>query len=214
MHEFAIKGVALEEFKAVRGLCRSLNVLLAADDSHIARIILRTLKYMMLDDVAATSLLIGLRLAKCLAAKDDDVKYWALSLVHEFVLHPQYRPQLIESGAFAQVINVGLTAASSRTPLKATEEIASASAYMWDILVMMWSSKEDLNQLLKSRGLAEATCVLLQMEQLSGNLEGSRLAVAMAEMAKTSETLDRRLTRYGVNLNRPDVAAVAGIFQQ
>lgn len=50
MHEFAIKGVALEEFKAVRGLCRSMNVLLAADDSHIARIILRTLKYMMLDD--------------------------------------------------------------------------------------------------------------------------------------------------------------------
>lgn len=85
---------------------------------------------------------IGLRLAKCLAAKDDDVKYWALSLVHEFVLHPQYRPQLIESGAFAQVINVGLTAASSRTPLKATEEIASASAYMWDILVMMWSSSK------------------------------------------------------------------------
>lgn len=28
--------------------------------------------------------------------------------------------------------------------------------------------------------------MLLQMEQLSGNLEGSRLAVAMAEMAKTS----------------------------
>ncbi|KAI9240730.1 MAG: hypothetical protein BYD32DRAFT_364725 [Podila humilis] len=146
MHEFAIKGVALEEFKAVRGLCRSMNVLLAADDSHIARIILRTLKYMMLDDaifqLQALEAGIGLRLAKCLAAKDDDVKYWALSVVHEFVLHPQYRPQLIESGAFAQVINVGLTAASSRTPLKATEEIAPASAYMWDILVMMWSSSK------------------------------------------------------------------------
>lgn len=85
---------------------------------------------------------IGLRLAKCLAAKDDDVKYWALSVVHEFVQHRQYRPQLIESGAFAQVINVGLTAASSRTPLRATEEIEAASAYMWDILVMMWSSSE------------------------------------------------------------------------
>ncbi|KAG0034237.1 hypothetical protein BGZ82_005824 [Podila clonocystis] len=218
MHEFAIKGIALERFKEVRGLCRSINVLLAADDSHIARIILRTLKYMMLDDaefqLQALEAGIGLRLAKCLAAKDDDVKYWALSVVHEFVLHRQYRPQLIESGAFAQVINVGLTAASSRTPLRATEEIEAASAYMWDILVMMWSSKENLNQLLKSRGLAEATCVLLQMEQLSGDLEGSRLAVAMAEMAKKSETLDRRLTRYGVNLNRPDVAAVAGIFQQ
>ncbi|KAG0339341.1 hypothetical protein BG004_006861 [Podila humilis] len=215
MHEFAIKGVALGQFKEVRGLCRSINVLLAADDSHIARIILRTLKYLILDDaefqLLALEAGIGLRLAKCLAAKDDDVKYWALSVAHELVLHSQYRYQLIESGAFAQVINIGLTVASSRTPLKAAEEIAPADSYVMDILVMMWGSKDDLSQLLKSRGLAEATCVLLQMEQLSSDLEDSRLAVILAEMAKTS---DRRLTRYGVNLNRPDVVAVAGIFQQ
>lgn len=55
-----------------------------------------------------------------------------------------------------------------------------------DIFSFFFSVEEDLNQLLKSRGLAEATCVLLQMEQLSGDLQGSQLAVAMAEMAKTS----------------------------
>lgn len=50
MHEFAIKGVALDEFKETRGLCRSINVLLAADESYVSRIVLRTLKFLILGD--------------------------------------------------------------------------------------------------------------------------------------------------------------------
>jgi hypothetical protein len=50
MHEFAIKGVALDEFKEARGICRSINVLLAADESYVSRIVLRTLKFLILED--------------------------------------------------------------------------------------------------------------------------------------------------------------------
>lgn len=50
MHEFVFKGVALDEFKEARGVCRSINVLLAADESYVSRIVLRTLKFLMLDD--------------------------------------------------------------------------------------------------------------------------------------------------------------------
>ncbi|KAG0370170.1 40s ribosomal protein L44e [Gamsiella multidivaricata] len=207
MHEFAIKGVALDDFKETRGLCRSINMLLAAEESYISRIVLRTLKFLMLQDplfqLQALSAGIGLRLAKCLASKDDDVKYWALGVAHEFVLHPQWRRQFIDSGAFAQVINIGLSSVS-RKPLKAASEILPAKEYIMDILVMMWGSKDDLDALLEASGLAEATCVFLQMEKLTSDLSQSRLAVIMAEMAKTSESLDRKLSRYGVNLNHPD----------
>ncbi|KAF9354432.1 hypothetical protein BGX26_007755, partial [Mortierella sp. AD094] len=207
MHEFAIKGVALDDFKETRGLCRSINVLLAADEDYISRMVLRTLKFMMLQDDAfqlqALNAGIGLRLAKCLASKDDDVKYWALSVAHEFVLHPEWRQQFIESGAFMQVINISLSTVS-RKPLKAASEILPAKEYIMDILVMIWGSKDDLDLLLDSRTMSESTCVFLQMEKLTSDLSQSRLAVILAEMAKTSATLDRRLTRYGVNLNHPD----------
>ncbi|KAG0230292.1 hypothetical protein BGX31_005905 [Mortierella sp. GBA43] len=207
MHEFAIKGVALDEFKEARGICRSINVLLAADESYVSRIVLRTLKFLILEDRAFQSQAltsgIGLRLAKCLASKDDDVKYWALSVAHEFVNHPIWRPQFIESGAFAQVLNIGLSTVS-RKPLKAASEILPAKEYIMDILVIMWGSKDDLDMLLETRELSHATCILLQMEKMTSDLRHSRLARTLAEMAKTSAKLDRRLSRYGVNLNRPD----------
>ncbi|KAF9190587.1 hypothetical protein BGZ51_008438 [Haplosporangium sp. Z 767] len=212
MHEFAIKGVELVRFKEVRGLLRSLNVLLAADESYISIIVLRTLKVMILRDsfyqLQALHAGIGLRLAKCLASKDDDVKYWALSVAHEFVQHPMWRHQFIESGAFGQVISIGL-ATVSRKPLKATGEMLPAKEYIMDILVTIWSSKNDLDLLLRMRGLIEGTCVMLQMEQLSNDLSQNRLAIKLAEMAKTSDTLNRRLSRYAVNLNNPDTSGVA-----
>ncbi|KAF9170064.1 hypothetical protein BGX20_009471, partial [Mortierella sp. AD010] len=207
MHEFAIKRVALNDFKETRGLCRSINVLLAADEDYISRMVLRTLKFMMLEDgtfqLQALNAGIGLRLAKCLASKDDDVKYWALSVAHEFVEHPEWRHQFIESGAFMQVINIGLSTVS-RKPLKAASEILPAKKYIMDILVTIWRSKDDLDLLLESRTMSESTCVLLQMEKLTSDLSQSELAVVLAEMARTSATLDRRLTRYGVNLNHPE----------
>ncbi|KAG9069268.1 hypothetical protein KI688_010166 [Linnemannia hyalina] len=82
---------------------------------------------------------IGLRLPKCLASKDDEVKYWALSVAHEFIQHPQWRHQFIESRAFAQVINIGLLI-MSRKPLKTATEILPAKEYIIDILVTMWGS--------------------------------------------------------------------------
>ncbi|KAG0059322.1 hypothetical protein BGZ89_000497 [Linnemannia elongata] len=206
MHEYAIKGVALDHFKEMRGLCRSMNVLLAADEIYISRLVLRTLKFMVLQDTAfqlqALNVGIGLRLPKCLASKDDEVKYWALSVAHEFIQHPQWRHQFIESGAFAQVINIGLSV-MSRKPLKTATEILPAKEYIVDILVMMWGSEADLDELMRTRGLTEATCVFLQMEKMAGDLSKNRLAVVMAEAAKTSAALDRRLSRYGVNLNKP-----------
>ncbi|KAG0068275.1 hypothetical protein BGZ90_000652, partial [Linnemannia elongata] len=189
MHEYAIKGVALDHFKEMRGLCRSMNVLLAADEIYISRLVLRTLKFMVLQDTAfqlqALNVGIGLRLPKCLASKDDEVKYWALSVAHEFIQHPQWRHQFIESGAFAQVINIGLSV-MSRKPLKTATEILPAKEYIVDILVMMWGSEADLDELMRTRGLTEATCVFLQMEKMAGDLSKNRLAVVMAEAAKTS----------------------------
>lgn len=100
----------------------------------------------------------------------------------------------------------------------------------------------DLDLLLQTHRVTEATCVFLQMEQMTGDLSASRLAVVMAEAAKTSgkndttgmkdhvafsharimseykvlfltdtclfylttsAALDRRLSRFGVNLNKP-----------
>ncbi|KAF9900480.1 hypothetical protein BX616_002581 [Lobosporangium transversale] len=204
MYEFAIKGVALDEFKEMRGICRSINALLAADEAYISRIVLRTLKFMMLQDDAfqlqALNAGIGFRLGKCLASKDDDVKYWALSIAHEFVLHSQWRQQFIETGAFGQVINIGLSSVS-RKPLKAASEILPAKEYIMDILVIIWGSRNHLELLLGMRGLAEATCVFLQMEKRTSDLSQSRLAAVMAEIARFTPTLDRKLTRYGVNLN-------------
>ncbi|KAG0052908.1 hypothetical protein BGZ83_001993 [Gryganskiella cystojenkinii] len=189
MHEFAIKGVALEQFKETRGLCRSINVLLAADEAYISRVVLRTLKFIIIQDVEfqlqALSAGIGLRLPKCLASKDDDVKYWALSIAHEFVLHKPWRRQFIESGAFSQVINIGLSTVS-RKPLKAASEILPAIVYIKDILVMIWSSKDDLELLMETTGVPEGTCVFLQMEKLNGDLSQSRLAVALAQSATSS----------------------------
>ena len=86
---------------------------------------------------------IGLRLPKCLTSKDDEVKYWALSVAHEFVLHPQWRHQFIESGAFAQVINIGLST-MSRKSLKPATEILPAKEYIVEILVVMWGSGKEL----------------------------------------------------------------------
>ncbi|KAF9937631.1 hypothetical protein BGZ67_001032 [Mortierella alpina] len=144
MHEFAIKGVALEQFKAVNGLCRSLNVLLAADESYISRVVLRTLKYMMLQDpifqLQALNAGIGQRLPKCLVSKDDDVKYWTLSLTHEFVRLPGWRKQFIESGAFILVINLGVSSVARR-PLKPEHEVLPAEELIMDIVVMIWGSK-------------------------------------------------------------------------
>ena len=160
-----------------------MNVLLAADEIYISRLVLRTLKFMILQDskssfehlftpgsyiilsdcrhlvpsyilvilvyflfiVIATFQLqalnvgIGLRLPKCLASKDDEVKYWALSVAHEFIQHPRWRHQFIESRAFAQVINIGLLI-MSRKPLKTATEILPAKEYIVDILVTMWGS--------------------------------------------------------------------------
>lgn len=103
-----------------------------------------TLVYFLFNVIAAFQLQalnvgIGLRLPKCLASKDDEVKYWALSVAHEFIQHPQWRHQFIESGAFAQVINIGLSV-MSRKPLKTATEILPAKEYIVDILVMMWGS--------------------------------------------------------------------------
>ncbi|KAF9088679.1 hypothetical protein BGX29_000159, partial [Mortierella sp. GBA35] len=143
MHEYAIKGVALDQFKEMRGLPRSMNVLLAADEIYISRLVLRTLKFMILQDVSfqyqALNTGIQLRLPKCLASKDDEVKYWALSVAHEFVQRPQWRQQFIESGAFAQVINIGLSIMSKK-PLKTATELLPAKEYIVDILVMIWGS--------------------------------------------------------------------------
>ncbi|KAF9208053.1 hypothetical protein BGZ49_009918, partial [Haplosporangium sp. Z 27] len=189
MHEFAIKGVALDDFKETRGLCRSINILLSAEESYISRMVLRTLKFMMLQDgefqLQALEAGIGLRIAKCLASKDDDVKYWALSVAHEFVLHPEWRQQFIKSGAFSQVINIGLSTVS-RKPLKASSEILPAKEYIMDIMVMIWGSKDDLELLLNTRELTEGTCAFLQMVNQTSDLSQSRLAVILAEMAKNS----------------------------
>ncbi|KAI1310228.1 hypothetical protein EDD11_003874 [Mortierella claussenii] len=145
MHEFAIKGVAMEEFKKTRWLCRSINGLLMAEEAYISRIVLRTFKFMMVNDAAfqkkALNAGIGLRLAKCLTSKDDDVKYWSLSIAHEFVLHPEWRQEFIESGAFSQVINIGLSTVS-RKPLKAASELLPAKEYIMDILIMIWGSSK------------------------------------------------------------------------
>ncbi|KAG0288474.1 hypothetical protein BGZ96_007753 [Linnemannia gamsii] len=212
LHEYAIKGVAMDHFKEIRGLCRSMNALLSADEISISKLVLRTLKFMILQDTSfqlqALNAGIGLRLPKCLASKDDEVKYWALSVAHEFILHPQWRHQLIESGVFGQIVNIGLSV-MSRKPLKTATEILPAKEYIVDILVMMWGSEADLDQLLQTRKLTEATCVFLQMEQMTGDLSASRLAVVMAEAAKTSAALDRRLSRFGVNLNKPSTVSRA-----
>ncbi|KAG0280324.1 hypothetical protein BGZ95_010524 [Linnemannia exigua] len=193
MHEYAIK----DQFKEMRGLCRSMNVLLAADEMYTSRLVLRTLKFMILEDASfqlqALNAGIGLRLPKCLAFKDDEVKYWALSVAHEFVQHPQWRHQFIESGAFAQVVSIGLSI-MSRKPLKTETELLPAKEYISDILVMMWGSEADLDTLLETRGLTEATCVLLQMEKMTSDLSMSRLAVVLADAAKTSGYLDMEST--------------------
>ncbi|KAF9083280.1 hypothetical protein BGX23_011625 [Mortierella sp. AD031] len=182
-------GVALDQFKEMRGLPRSMNVLLAADEIYISRLVLRTLKFMILQDVSfqyqALNTGIQLRLPKCLASKDDEVKYWALSVAHEFVQRPQWRQQFIESGAFAQVINIGLSIMSKK-PLKTATELLPAKEYIVDILVMIWGSEADLDILLETRGLTEATCVFLQMEKMAGDLSQSPVAVVLAEAAKTS----------------------------
>ncbi|KAF9122167.1 hypothetical protein BGW39_009985 [Mortierella sp. 14UC] len=190
IHEYVIKGIALEQFKEMRGLCRSMNMLLAADEKYISRLVLRTLKFMILEDASfqlqALNAGIGLRLPKCLAFKDDEVKYWALSVAHEFVQHPQWRHQFIEAGAFAQVVSIGLSTMSKK-PLNTPTELLPAKEYIVDILVMVWGSEADLDTLLQTRGLTEATCVFLQMEKMTGDLSRSRLAVVLAEAAKTSE---------------------------
>lgn len=139
---------------------------------------------------------IGMRLPKCLASKDDDVKYWALSLAHEFVLHRQWRQQFIESGAFGQVINIGLSSVS-RKPLKAASELLPAMKYILDILVMIWSSRSELDLLMGTTGVPEATCVFLQMEKLNGDLSQSRLAVALADMANYSGKIKKKI-EHGV----------------
>ncbi|KAF9572161.1 hypothetical protein EC968_010167 [Mortierella alpina] len=204
MHEFAVKGVALEQFKAVNGLCRSLNVLLAADESYISRVVLRTLKYMMLQDpifqLQALNAGIGQRIPKCLISKDDDVKYWTLSLTHEFVRLPSWRKQFIESGALILIINLGVSSVARR-PLKPEHEVLPAEELIMDIVVMTWGSKNDLETLVQTHGVLEATCIFLQMEARMGDLAQNRLAVVMAEIANYNEAVDRRLTRYGVNLN-------------
>ena len=45
-----ILGVALDQFKETRGLCRSINVMLAADEAYISRVVLRTFKFMIIQD--------------------------------------------------------------------------------------------------------------------------------------------------------------------
>ncbi|KAF9581543.1 hypothetical protein BGW38_001405 [Lunasporangiospora selenospora] len=204
MHEYAIKGVALEQFKEVRGLCRSLNSLLAIEAPFIPRIVLRMLKFFMLHDepfqLQALNAGIGLRLAKCLSSKDDDVKYWSLTVAQEFVMHPEWHQQFIESGTLAQVLNIGLSVIS-RKPLKTSNVLRPTLEYVMDILVAIWSSKDMLQTLLRTRRLLEATCLFLQMEKMDGSIRQNRLANVLADMAKTSDTLDRKLTRFGVNLN-------------
>lgn len=43
----------MDHFKEMRGLCRSMNVLLAADEVSISKLVLRTLKFMILQDSKA-----------------------------------------------------------------------------------------------------------------------------------------------------------------
>ncbi|KAG0235924.1 hypothetical protein BGW41_000615 [Actinomortierella wolfii] len=208
IHEYVVRRVAVRQFKDIRDFCKTLAAILDADDIAISIVALRTIKFLMLRDTEyqqnhVIKAGIGLRLAKCLTSKDDDVKYWALSIAHELVQHPSWRKQFVETTAFAQVINIGLTTASSRKPLRVTSEILPAKEYITDILVRMWSSADDLEMLLSVRGLVEATCVLLQMEKMQRDLSMNRVAIVLSEMAKRNETLDRRLTRYGVNLNHP-----------
>ncbi|KAF9978736.1 hypothetical protein BGZ73_000746 [Actinomortierella ambigua] len=208
IHEYVVRRIAIRQFKDMPDLCKTLVAILEADDVSISIVVLRTVKFLMLRDsdyqlnhVIKSGL--GLRLAKCLASKDDDVKYWALSIAHELVQHPSWRKQFVKTTAFAQVINIGLTTTSSRKPLRVTSEILPAKAYITDILVRMWSSENDLEMLLGVRGLVEATCVLLQLEKMGQDLSTNRVAIVMSEVAKRNETLSRRLTRYGVNLNDP-----------
>ncbi|KAF9165672.1 hypothetical protein DFQ26_009616 [Actinomortierella ambigua] len=208
IHEYVVRRVAIRQFKDISDLCKTLAAILEADDVSISIVVLRTIKFLMLRDseyqlnhVIKSG--IGLRLAKCLASKDDDVKYWALSITHELVQHPSWRKQFVKTTAFAQVINIGLTTTSNRKPLRVTSEILPAKEYITDILVRMWSSEDDLEMLLGSRGLVEATCVLLQLERMVRDLSTNRVAIVLSEAAKRNEILDRRLTRYGVNLNHP-----------
>ncbi|KAI8975025.1 hypothetical protein BDF20DRAFT_822210 [Mycotypha africana] len=120
MHEFVLKEVAVDQFRAIKGIHAILTGLLSAEEMYISRVILRIIKFMAFDQQEFKGKMVESGMIKkimhCLSLEDDDVKYWATLCIHvaagetksheQIVTAPEFK--LLLESSFSRKLEVAL----------------------------------------------------------------------------------------------------------
>ncbi|KAL7752825.1 hypothetical protein RI367_001828 [Sorochytrium milnesiophthora] len=193
-HEYAVKDVARDKFRAVPNSAKTLCGLLITQDSNLAKIVIRILKFLglrhpefqkqlLMEDVLP-------RLIPCLTLEDDDCQYWALTLLHDLAAHPEAHPAIMElNGA-----NVLLDLVSSTRPL--------IPLYVVDILSYICSLNKS-EDLLQSSNLVEALIRFVRSE--NPELRSGGLASLFNLAVKSSDLVEKMVESDCLDLLRDNM---------
>ncbi|KAF7728688.1 hypothetical protein EC973_005725 [Apophysomyces ossiformis] len=110
MHEFVLKDVAADKFREIKGVHSILASLLSADEMYIARVVLRTVKFMAYgqetfrQDMVHTGMV--KKIMHCLTLDDDDVRYWATLCIHAVAGQVESHEDILGSSEFELLLSL------------------------------------------------------------------------------------------------------------
>ncbi|ORZ25938.1 hypothetical protein BCR42DRAFT_314848 [Absidia repens] len=113
MHEFVLKDVASNQFRAIKGIHTILAGLLSAEEMYISRVVLRTIKFMAYGDESFRQGMVKTNIVKkimhCLAINDDDVRYWATLCVHAVASQVESHRDILTAPEFEFLLELALS---------------------------------------------------------------------------------------------------------
>ncbi|KAG0190969.1 hypothetical protein DFQ28_001174 [Apophysomyces sp. BC1034] len=110
MHEFVLKDVAADKFRDIKGVHTILASLLSADEMYIARVVLRTVKFMAYGQETFRQEMVHTGMVKrimhCLTLDDDDVRYWATLCIHAVAGQVESHEDILCSSEFELLLSL------------------------------------------------------------------------------------------------------------
>ncbi|ORX61318.1 hypothetical protein DM01DRAFT_1280621 [Hesseltinella vesiculosa] len=104
MHEFVLKDVATDQFRAIKDIHNILAGLLSAEEMYISRVVLRTIKFMVYGQDAFRQNMVESNIMKkimqCLNLEDDDVRYWATLCIHAVASQVESHKDILSASEF------------------------------------------------------------------------------------------------------------------
>ncbi|KAI8070067.1 hypothetical protein BC940DRAFT_296883 [Gongronella butleri] len=139
MHEFVLKDVATDQFRAIKDIHTILAGLLSAEEMYISRVVLRTIKFMVYGQDAFRQSMVESSIMKkimqCLNLDDVDVRYWATLCIHAVASQVESHKDILNASEFAILMELAVQQRVHATPFVA--DILSLICCIWhnDVLL-------------------------------------------------------------------------------